>query len=67
MGLLCFAAPLSAGCKQASLQIHEPVGATPILEPKAATIPRIIHQSWKTSEVPERFREWQVRFCRNGV
>jgi hypothetical protein len=26
-----------------------------------ATIPHIIHQSWKTADVPERFHDWVVR------
>ncbi len=30
-------------------------------QPVPSTIPRIIHQSWKTADVPERFHEWVVR------
>ncbi len=32
-------------------------------QPAASTIPRIIHQSWKTADVPERFHEWVVSSC----
>ncbi len=27
-------------------------------------IPRIIHQSWRTTEVPERYRDWQASWLR---
>lgn len=60
IALLCV--PHSSRYKQAPLQ-SPPAVAVPRSEvPAAPTIPRIIHQSWKTDEVPERFREWQVRF-----
>lgn len=67
MALLLLCCPRSVRCKQAPLQIHAPMAAPRSVEPKAATIPRIIHQSWKTKEVPERFREWQVRLQRDRV